>query len=192
MLASLAEKASLANTPKRGPRSEPCVFAQDCRRLLQERILGHNSSLFKTFAFQLAVWTAADPQGLQQNTIQGIDSSDELLQPHVLCLVHFQEEAQQQAPLPWTCAYTIFHAAVLAECASGLREIQREDPWYLGRESGLAEPSPALQSVPAQLASFSRMFRGLQDLALLYDQITCQQRGHAMVCDVPLQYASAR
>jgi hypothetical protein len=150
-----------------------------CHTIVRERVYDHDSSFFRTFAFQLAIWSAADPHELLRSTMQGVDSLDDSIPFHEIYLVHYQRITQQLTPLPWTCAYAIFHAALLTEYLFGLRELQYRTA------SRSKEPMLVLHSVMGQLGSFFHMFRGLRELAKLYDQLTSQQPNPAVVRDHP-------
>jgi hypothetical protein len=145
--------------------------------IVRERVCDHSSSFFRTFALQLAIWSAADPHELLRSTMQGADSLDDYIPFHEIHLMHYQRLTQQLTPLPWTCAYAIFHAALLVEYLSGLRTLQ------YGTASGSKESKLVLHSVMGQLGSFFHMFRGLRDLAKLYDQLTSQHPSPEVVRD---------
>ncbi len=179
VLSSLARLASSASPSQADTGVDRQKIAEECQNLLGNGVQGHSSPLFKTLALQLAVWTTADPQMLQESIIFSTSAglSDQLLGPHEQCLMHLQIEGQSHAQLPWTSAYTIFHAALLTRSAIGLRATQH------GQKDVASEATlkAALQSVPGQLGMFCRMFRGLQDLAVLYDQIISPETSNVNV-----------
>jgi hypothetical protein len=87
-------------------------------------------------------------------------------------------------PLPWTSAYAILHAAVFTRSVSALQSIRQDGIRDTLGLLGSGAASVALESVPAQLASLSRTFHGLQELCLLYDHVRASQPEPATVRSV--------
>ncbi|KAH6679900.1 hypothetical protein F5X68DRAFT_244807 [Plectosphaerella plurivora] len=167
MLVSIARRASLVYTAKsdRSPQSDMAV--------LPDTIPNHASPLFQTLAFQLAIWTTRNIHSVQRQAIGGLH---DCLATCGTLLVHFQGGMVNHVPMPWTSAYAILHIAVTARAASALCLLRQDvNQDNHGESLGSIEATEALDSVPAQLASLSRTFHGLQELCLLYDQIRTTQ-----------------
>lgn len=172
---SLAQKASLAYATRDDPSARPDAGPDRYQAVLLDTIPDHVSPLFQTLTFQLAIWTTSESHCLQQQTVGGLQ--DRLATCGTL-LLHFQREMFNHVPLPWTSAYAILHTAVFSRAVSCLLRLD-----MICDESGHGsiEGSEALESVPAQLASLSRTFHGLQELCFLYDHIRTAQMSPATV-----------